>query len=51
MYVLIESEPISKAIKTTQMLVLLQLLNYHVALIKGADGDQSRSLAKSVTGE
>ena len=31
--------------------VLLQLLSYHVALIKGTDVDQPRNLAKSVTVE
>jgi glucosamine--fructose-6-phosphate aminotransferase (isomerizing) len=29
--------------------IALQLLSYHVALIKGTDVDQSRNLAKSVT--
>jgi len=29
----------------------LQLLSYHVALIKGTDVDQPRNLAKSVTVE
>ena len=31
--------------------VPMQLLSYHVALIKGTDVDQPRNLAKSVTGE
>jgi glucosamine--fructose-6-phosphate aminotransferase (isomerizing) len=31
--------------------ILLQLLSYHVALIKGTDVDQPRNLAKSVTVE
>ncbi len=31
--------------------VPLQLLAYHVALIKGTDADQPRNLAKSVTVE
>ena len=31
--------------------ILLQLLCYHVALIKGTDVDQPRNLAKSVTVE
>ena len=31
--------------------IALQLLSYHVALIKGTDVDQPRSLAKSVTVE
>ncbi|PJF38416.1 MAG: glutamine--fructose-6-phosphate aminotransferase, partial [Phototrophicales bacterium] len=31
--------------------VPLQLLSYHVALIKGTDVDQPRNLAKSVTVE
>jgi glucosamine--fructose-6-phosphate aminotransferase (isomerizing) len=31
--------------------ISLQLLSYHVALIKGTDVDQPRNLAKSVTVE
>jgi len=31
--------------------IALQLLSYHVALIKGTDVDQPRNLAKSVTVE
>jgi len=31
--------------------VPLQLLSYHVAVLKGADVDQPRNLAKSVTVE
>ena len=31
--------------------VPMQLLSYHVALIKGTDVDQPRNLAKSVTVE
>jgi len=31
--------------------ILLQLLSYHVAVIKGTDVDQPRNLAKSVTVE
>jgi glucosamine--fructose-6-phosphate aminotransferase (isomerizing) len=32
-------------------IIPLQLLSYHVALIKGTDLDQPRNLAKSVTVE
>jgi glutamine---fructose-6-phosphate transaminase (isomerizing) len=41
-------DPITSPIVFT---VILQLLSYHVALIKGTDVDQPRNLAKSVTVE
>ena len=57
----ISSEPGFKVIKATINVgritapitynILLQLLSYHVALIKGTDVDQPRNLAKSVTVE
>jgi glucosamine--fructose-6-phosphate aminotransferase (isomerizing) len=57
----ISSEPSFKVVKATTNVgritapitfnVLLQLLSYHVALIKGTDVDQPRNLAKSVTVE
>lgn len=57
----ISSEPGFKVIKATTNVgritapitynILLQLLSYHVALIKGTDVDQPRNLAKSVTVE
>jgi glucosamine--fructose-6-phosphate aminotransferase (isomerizing) len=57
----LSSEPDFKVIKSTTNVgrisapitfnVALQLLSYHVALIKGTDVDQPRNLAKSVTVE
>jgi glucosamine--fructose-6-phosphate aminotransferase (isomerizing) len=57
----ISSEPGFKVVKTTTNVgritapitfnIPLQLLSYHVALIKGTDVDQPRNLAKSVTVE
>jgi glucosamine--fructose-6-phosphate aminotransferase (isomerizing) len=57
----LSSEPAFKVIKATSNVgritapitfnILLQLLSYHVALIKGTDVDQPRNLAKSVTVE
>ena len=43
--------PTDKAISPIVFTVPLQLLSYHVALIKGTDVDQPRNLAKSVTVE
>ena len=43
--------PTDKAISPIVFTVPLQLLAYHVALIKGTDVDQPRNLAKSVTVE
>jgi glucosamine--fructose-6-phosphate aminotransferase (isomerizing) len=57
----LSSEPGFRVIKATTNVgritapitynILLQLLSYHVALIKGTDVDQPRNLAKSVTVE
>ena len=57
----VSSEPDFRIIKATKNVgritapitfnILLQLLSYHVALIKGTDVDQPRNLAKSVTVE
>lgn len=57
----LSSEPAFRVIKATTNVgritapitfnILLQLLSYHVALIKGTDVDQPRNLAKSVTVE
>ncbi len=57
----VSSEPGFKVVKTTTNVgritapitfnIALQLLSYHVALIKGTDVDQPRNLAKSVTVE
>lgn len=57
----VSSEPGFKVVKTTTNVgritapitfnIPLQLLSYHVALIKGMDVDQPRNLAKSVTVE
>ncbi|AFJ01915.1 Glucosamine--fructose-6-phosphate aminotransferase (isomerizing) [Methylophaga frappieri] len=57
----LSSEPSFKVVKATSNVgritapitynILLQLLSYHVALIKGTDVDQPRNLAKSVTVE
>ncbi len=57
----VSSEPGFKVVKTTTNVgritapitfnIPLQLLSYHVALIKGTDVDQPRNLAKSVTVE
>ncbi len=43
--------PVDKAISPIIYTIPLQLLAYHVALIKGTDVDQPRNLAKSVTVE
>ena len=57
----VSSDKESKVVKTTTNVgritapitfnIPLQLLSYHVALIKGTDVDQPRNLAKSVTVE
>jgi len=57
--ILVESEdvqvlhvaPVDSAIAPIIYTVPLQLLSYHVALIKGTDVDKPRNLAKSVTVE
>jgi glucosamine--fructose-6-phosphate aminotransferase (isomerizing) len=43
--------PVDKAISPIIYTIPLQLLAYHVAVIKGTDVDQPRNLAKSVTVE
>ena len=43
--------PVDKAISSVIFSVPLQLLAYHVAVLKGTDVDQPRNLAKSVTVE
>jgi glucosamine--fructose-6-phosphate aminotransferase (isomerizing) len=43
--------PVDSAIAPIIYTVPLQLLSYHVALIKGTDVDKPRNLAKSVTVE
>ena len=43
--------PVDKAVSPIIYTIPLQLLAYHVALIKGTDVDQPRNLAKSVTVE
>lgn len=48
---LIEIEDIAETIAPIVNVVYLQLLAYHVAVLKGTDVDQPRNLAKSVTVE
>jgi glucosamine--fructose-6-phosphate aminotransferase (isomerizing) len=43
--------PVNSLIAPIIYTIPLQLLAYHVALIKGTDVDQPRNLAKSVTVE
>lgn len=43
--------PVSDSIAPVVFTVPLQLLAYHVAVLKGTDVDQPRNLAKSVTVE
>ena len=47
----IELEPVIDELAPVIYTVPLQLLSYHVAIIKGTDVDQPRNLAKSVTVE
>ncbi|MGD8811793.1 MAG: glutamine--fructose-6-phosphate transaminase (isomerizing), partial [Thioalkalispiraceae bacterium] len=47
----IEVAPVDKAISPIIYTIPLQLLAYHVAVLKGTDVDQPRNLAKSVTVE
>ena len=47
----LEVAPVDKAVSPIIYSVPLQLLAYHVAVIKGTDVDQPRNLAKSVTVE
>jgi glutamine---fructose-6-phosphate transaminase (isomerizing) len=43
--------PVSRLMEPILYTLPLQLLSYHVAVIKGTDVDQPRNLAKSVTVE
>ena len=47
----LEVAPVDKAISPIIFTIPLQLLAYHVAVLKGTDVDQPRNLAKSVTVE
>lgn len=47
----IQMQPVERAIAPIVFTIPLQLLSYHVAVIKGTDVDQPRNLAKSVTVE
>ncbi|MBK7144266.1 MAG: glutamine--fructose-6-phosphate transaminase (isomerizing) [Xanthomonadales bacterium] len=49
--ILVELEPCGDLIAPIVFTVPLQLLSYHVAVLKGTDVDQPRNLAKSVTVE
>jgi len=44
-------EPVEDAVSPIIHTIPLQLLAYHVAVLKGTDIDQPRNLAKSVTVE
>ncbi len=48
---LLKISPVSEYISPIVYTVPLQLLSYHIAVLKGADVDQPRNLAKSVTVE
>ena len=48
---ILQVAPVDSAIAPIIYSVPLQLLSYHVALIKGTDVDKPRNLAKSVTAE
>lgn len=48
---LLELEPCGELIAPIVFTIPLQLLSYHVAVLKGTDVDQPRNLAKSVTVE
>jgi glucosamine--fructose-6-phosphate aminotransferase (isomerizing) len=49
--VTIEIPPVAEDLLPLVLSVPLQLLAYHVAVLKGTDVDQPRNLAKSVTVE
>jgi glucosamine--fructose-6-phosphate aminotransferase (isomerizing) len=49
--ILLELEPCGDLVAPIVFTVPLQLLSYHVAVLKGTDVDQPRNLAKSVTVE
>jgi glucosamine--fructose-6-phosphate aminotransferase (isomerizing) len=48
---LLKISPVNEYISPIVYTVPLQLLSYHIAVLKGADVDQPRNLAKSVTVE
>jgi len=48
---LLKISPVNEFISPVVYTVPLQLLSYHIAVLKGADVDQPRNLAKSVTVE
>jgi len=48
---IIQIEDVPEVIAPIVNVVYLQLLSYHVAVLKGTDVDQPRNLAKSVTVE
>ena len=48
---LLKISPVNEIISPVVYTVPLQLLSYHIAVLKGADVDQPRNLAKSVTVE
>jgi len=47
----IDMPPVPKSLEAIVYTLPLQMLSYHVALLKGTDVDQPRNLAKSVTVE
>ena len=47
----IKMTPVDELVAPIVFTVPLQLFSYHVAVLKGADVDQPRNLAKSVTVE
>ena len=47
----IDVAPVDDSISPVLYVIPLQLLAYHVAIIKGTDVDKPRNLAKSVTVE
>jgi len=47
----IEVPPVAEALMPLISVVPLQLLSYHIAVMRGCNVDQPRNLAKSVTVE
>jgi glucosamine--fructose-6-phosphate aminotransferase (isomerizing) len=47
----IDMPPVPKSLEPIIYTLPLQMLSYHVAVLKGTDVDQPRNLAKSVTVE
>lgn len=47
----IEVPPVHEALMPMVSVIPLQLLSYHIAVMRGCNGDQPRNLAKSVTVE